>query len=319
MRLRALSARGAGALLILTAVLGLTASPVAARPHMSEQMSEQTEAPPEPVLDRAPGIVDFRKPIVIKGHLERGYEGDYVALERRWPRENDWEAIRTKRVDEELKVRFELEHPRSSAHYRLMWTDGQVDQATYSDSVRIGVRARITLHFNPSRIYSGREVKAWGSLRPFHRGRRFVLQTFAGWGWRTLAKLHAPEGKFVARFRSGSPGRRAYRVLFRGDHWNAPEVSSAPLYAYDPDLATWYGPGLYGNGTACGQTLTPGTEGVAHRTLPCGTMVSVYFQGRSVTVPVIDRGPYSGAEWDLTQATAERLGFSGSQTIGTIH
>src|SRR5262245_38422346 len=37
--------------------------------------------------------------------------------------------------------------------------------------------------------------------------------------------------------------------------------------------ATWYGPGLYGNGTACGQTLWPGTIGVAHRTLPCGTTV----------------------------------------------
>jgi rare lipoprotein A len=29
-------------------------------------------------------------------------------------------------------------------------------------------------------------------------------------------------------------------------------------------------------------------------------------------VPVIDRGPYSGArEWDLTGATARRLGFGG--------
>src|SRR5262245_16175590 len=37
--------------------------------------------------------------------------------------------------------------------------------------------------------------------------------------------------------------------------------------------ATWYGPGLYGNGTACGQTLRPGTIGVAHRTLPCGTTI----------------------------------------------
>src|SRR5215471_7928543 len=37
--------------------------------------------------------------------------------------------------------------------------------------------------------------------------------------------------------------------------------------------ATWYGPGLYGNKTACGETLLPNTIGVAHRSLPCGTTV----------------------------------------------
>ncbi|MFN2526638.1 MAG: septal ring lytic transglycosylase RlpA family protein [Actinomycetota bacterium] len=315
MRSLAFGARGMAVLVILAGVLGLAAGPAAARPRQPDE----TEAFPQPVIDRAPDVVGFRKAIKIAGHLEGGYEGDHVTLERRWPRDVAWEQIRTKAVDEDLGVRFELEHPRSSAHYRLTWTDGQTDPSTWSDPVRIGVGARIRLHFSPARVYSGREVKVWGSLRPFHRGRRFVLQVFAGWGWRTVAKLPAPEGRFVARFHSGSPGRRAYRVVFRGDRWNAPGRSSAPLYSYDPDLATWYGPGLYGNGTACGQTLSSETEGVAHRTLPCGTMVSVYFQGRSVTVPVIDRGPYSGAEWDLTYATARRLGFSGSQTVGTIH
>lgn len=32
----------------------------------------------------------------------------------------------------------------------------------------------------------------------------------------------------------------------------------------------------------------------AHRTLPCGTIVLVTYRGRSVRVPVMDRGPYSG-------------------------
>lgn len=315
MRSFQLGARGAAAFATLAAVIGLVVPPAVARP----KMLEQTEASPHPVLDRAPDVVAWHQPIVIKGHLEGGYEGDYVTLERRWPRQDEWEPIVTEQVDEELKVRFERMSPSSSANYRLMWTAGQPEHATYSHPARVGVGPRMALHFSPSRVYAGYEVKVWGALRPIHRGRRFVLQVFAGWGWRTLAKLHAPKGKFVARFRSGSPGRRAYRIAFRGDRWNAPGRSSAPLYAYDPDLATWYGPGLYGNGTACGQTLTPETEGVAHRTLPCGTMVSIYFRGRSVTVPVIDRGPYSGAEWDLTSATAQRLGFSGAQTIGTIH
>jgi rare lipoprotein A len=75
--------------------------------------------------------------------------------------------------------------------------------------------------------------------------------------------------------------------------------------------ATWYGPGLYGRHTACGQTLRPGTIGVAHRNLPCGTAVKFVFHGRQIVTRVIDRGPYSkGNSWDLTSRAAEALGFS---------
>ena len=82
--------------------------------------------------------------------------------------------------------------------------------------------------------------------------------------------------------------------------------------------ATFYGPGLFGNRTACGQTLTPQTQGVAHRTLPCGTMVEFEWHGRTVEVPVIDRGPYgTDAEWDLTQATCESLSAPGDSRCMT--
>ena len=75
-------------------------------------------------------------------------------------------------------------------------------------------------------------------------------------------------------------------------------------------LATWYGPGLFGNQTACGQTLTRETLGVAHKTLPCGSKVVLRYKGRFVRTKVIDRGPFAnGAKWDLTQATAEALDF----------
>src|SRR5438094_671371 len=69
-------------------------------------------------------------------------------------------------------------------------------------------------------------------------------------------------------------------------------------------LASWYGPGFYGNRTACGLTYTPEILGVAHRTLPCGTLVTLAFRGKIVTVPVIDRGPYiAGRSLDLSNAT----------------
>jgi rare lipoprotein A (peptidoglycan hydrolase) len=52
--------------------------------------------------------------------------------------------------------------------------------------------------------------------------------------------------------------------------------------------------------------------GVAHKTAPCGTLITFTYAGRSLTVPVIDRGPYiAGREWDLTGATAAALAFPG--------
>jgi rare lipoprotein A (peptidoglycan hydrolase) len=74
-------------------------------------------------------------------------------------------------------------------------------------------------------------------------------------------------------------------------------------------VATWFGPGFYGKRTACGQVLTPLTLGLANRSLPCGTLVGVSYRGRSLTLPVIDRGPYANnAMWDLTGGAARALG-----------
>src|SRR6476646_4512398 len=80
--------------------------------------------------------------------------------------------------------------------------------------------------------------------------------------------------------------------------------------------ATWYGPGLYGRQTACGQLLQPQTVGVANRDLPCGTAVKFVYHGRQLITSVIDRGPYStGNDWDLTNGARRALGFEGSGTI----
>ncbi len=94
-------------------------------------------------------------------------------------------------------------------------------------------------------------------------------------------------------------------------------TTAAALFRSMPaQLATWYGPGFFGNQTACGQTLTPRTTGVAHKTLPCGSKVVVRYKGRFVRTTVIDRGPFAnGAAWDLTQATARALNFTATDTI----
>jgi rare lipoprotein A (peptidoglycan hydrolase) len=74
-------------------------------------------------------------------------------------------------------------------------------------------------------------------------------------------------------------------------------------------LASWYGPGFYGNRTACGQTFSDDTIGVAHRTLACGTRVRVTSpSGVSIVVPVIDRGPFvAGRSLDLSSALKAAL------------
>ena len=82
-----------------------------------------------------------------------------------------------------------------------------------------------------------------------------------------------------------------------------------PYATSTPVVASWFGPGLYGNRTACGLILTTELLGVAHRTLPCGSPVTLEYRGATVTVPVIDRGPFvHSREFDLTYATRLRLG-----------
>jgi rare lipoprotein A (peptidoglycan hydrolase) len=119
-------------------------------------------------------------------------------------------------------------------------------------------------------------------------------------------------GRFVLRRRVHGPLSAPARVRSS----TGARRSLGRLNVYRHALASWYGPGLFGNRTGCGGTLMTGTMGVAHKALPCGTKVTLRHRGRIVRVRVIDRGPYVGArEYDLTAATARRLGFTGHGPI----
>jgi len=134
------------------------------------------------------------------------------------------------------------------------------------------------------------------------------------WSKVTRTKVRR-NGSFAARWKPAHIGQFALRTVFR-------HSASMPLNVtvYRPALATWYGPGFWGNETACGIPLTADLQGVAHRTLPCGTQVAISYQGRTEILPVIDRGPYgvAGADWDLTQAAAFALGMSETSTVGAL-
>lgn len=142
-------------------------------------------------------------------------------------------------------------------------------------------------------------------------------------GWTPAATAVASShGAFTAVWKTNHTGRMAMRVIVRSAPNSSYAAASSPsltLTVYRPAIATTYGEGSWGSTTACGETLTHHTLGVANRTLPCGTKVAIYWHGRTITVPVIDRGPYANhADWDLTLATASKLGIPGTETIGAV-
>lgn len=143
-----------------------------------------------------------------------------------------------------------------------------------------------------------------------------------GWTWTdTVSTTVAGDGSFTATWTANHIGRFAMRaVIVAADSASSASVTpSVTTTVYRPSRASWYGPGMYGTRTACGTTLTRNTIGVANKTLPCGMRVAIYYDGQTLTVPVIDHGPYvSGRDWDLTAATARVLGIAGVALIGAV-
>ena len=144
-----------------------------------------------------------------------------------------------------------------------------------------------------------------------------------GWTWAPTAQATVnSDGSFSAAWEINHIGQFAVRAIITqsGDASAASGWPTLTVTVYRPSIATQYGPGFYGQRTACGTILRRQTVGVANRTLPCGTRVAIYYQGRSMVVPVIDRGPYAhnGADWDLTMATGRALGIEGTAQIDAV-
>jgi rare lipoprotein A (peptidoglycan hydrolase) len=125
----------------------------------------------------------------------------------------------------------------------------------------------------------------------------------------------APDGVFGRMTKVAVKRFQKNRGLY-ADGRVGPLTTHALADAWPVRTATYYGPGLWGRGTACGQKLRRGTLGVAHRSLPCGTRVFVYANGRLRGFRVIDRGPFTrGIAIDLTKAAAGTLGMTTTQSV----
>jgi rare lipoprotein A len=162
-------------------------------------------------------------------------------------------------------------------------------------------------------VMAGEAVPIRGTVKPAADGLHVVVHVPG----RDQETQTGPGGGFGVKWSPGGPGNYRVQASVRGDATTAGSESRAvKVTAYRKAAASWYGPGFYGNTTACGKTLTGSTLGVAHKSLPCGTKLTLRYGGRSVDVRVVDRGPYAGdREFDLTGATKQRLGFPSTGTV----
>jgi hypothetical protein len=171
----------------------------------------------------------------------------------------------------------------------------------------------------------GDVAEVTGTLAGTHPGDGVTVQRLdATAGWVSAATtVVGPDGTYDAIWYTSRAGRTTVRAVASSQTAVASTATTgAPgraITVYRPTKVTWYGPGFYGKKTACGRKLTRTMLGVANKTLPCGTLVDLYNQGRAVTVPVIDRGPYRrGTSYDLTAATAQALGVTATATVGAV-
>jgi rare lipoprotein A len=183
-----------------------------------------------------------------------------------------------------------------------------------------GAATALTVRSSTLNVLEGHAATVAGELRmrhPLHAvaGRVVVLQALLRGGWRTLARSRtSASGAFRLRYTPQRTGSERVRLRFAGDQTAlGARHALGRLNVYRQVEASWYGGG---GSLACGGSLSSTTMGVASRTLPCGSVVTLRFAGRSVRVPVIDRGPYvEGRELDLTEATKQVLGFGDTGSL----
>lgn len=238
-----------------------------------------------------------------------GDRGTEVRIKFRDAGGEAWSLVHTVHSDRHGRYRISA-RARRSGSYRAIPARGRS-----SAPEPIAVRARSAFHLAEHAVVVGDGVRLHGRVRP--GGARRVKVVVRGPDGDVIRDLSARDGRFALRWRPAHTGDyrlRAYvghNRLARAGH-----SASRRITVFRYAEASWYGPGFYGNHTACGRVLTPGMLGVANRSLPCGTKVTLRYRGRSLTVPVIDRGPFAGnREYDLTQATKQRLGFG---DVGTL-
>jgi peptidoglycan lytic transglycosylase len=179
------------------------------------------------------------------------------------------------------------------------------------------VAGRIGLRQAKLAVNRGEKALVRGTLTPGVAGRSVVLEKASGKKWVRIGRDKTDsKGRFSLAAKTSSTSSAPVRVRFAGDRRNAGAKRTAGrLAVLRPALASRYD--AYGGPLACGGSLGYSAMVVAHKSLPCGTKVTIRYRGRTAQAVVRDRGPYvGGREFDLAGAVARKLGFNG---VGTIY
>jgi len=261
--------------------------------------------------------------VVVSGRLASGQPGAPVRLELLPAGTQNW--VRLASATTGPDSRFALRaHPRRSGDVRVVQAVAQAATAEAAAAApasaqrRVAVGARLRTHGVRRNVTAGGKAVVRGSVATGGAGRTVALQLRGKRGWYTVDRDRTDgRGRFRLSERLDTATTTAARLRFGGDAQNAAATKALGRVAgFRGASASWYGPGLYGNPLACGGRLTTATVGVAHKTLPCGTKLTLRYHGRTVQASVVDRGPFvAGREFDLTSATARKLGFA---ALGTI-
>lgn len=116
--------------------------------------------------------------------------------------------------------------------------------------------------------------------------------------------------KHPVKHRRGCNSTRCDRHADAAYRRHLEKLAAKRRAAGEPMVASYFG----GGGGACGG----GSWGVASRTLPCGTVLTICSQ-TCARVPVTDRGPFiAGRDLDLTTEVAEAIGFPMSAGVATV-
>ena len=286
------------------AALGGTASAAAGDPNPPTGSPQSTAGPV--VLKIADRSVNFGGRFRLRGRTGNPYPGT-VRIQSHAT--GTWETLR--KVTTDGKGRFSASiRARRNTSLRAVAGDGRS-----SEPRRVTVIGHVKLARNKRYVRIGRSLVIRGTVVP--RGARKVKVRVRGQG--VISTRTRANGRFRVRWRPRAAGDFSYRVRALPSAKSTGDASLRRRFsALRPGHASYYGPGLYGNGVACGGTLTPSTRGVAHKYLPCGTKVTLQYGKRTVVARVIDRGPYiAGRDWDLTEQTRNDLGFGGVGVVWT--
>jgi hypothetical protein len=278
-------------------------------------------APPQPDSQLAMTITDrtlaYGQSLLVTGRVPADAAGRRLVLEFR-PRGVDWGPAASTTAGADGRYRFRVRAERSG-EARVRVADGVAATTRTAPSPPppggastvqpISVAGSFAGRWRTIDVNAGRVAVVRGALRPGIAGRRVTLERP---GRHVLARAKTGRnGRFVLSYRTTGAGTTPLRLRFRGDRVNGAAWSRAGVVnAYRQSYASWYEDG---GATACGFHAH---YGVAHRTLPCGTKVTIRYGGRSVVATVDDRGPFvGGRDWDLNGAVAGALGFGGTGSI----